>query len=71
MIPTAEALSHLFDLVDVLPAEPVSLRHAVGRLLAQDVAATRDQPPFAASAMDGYAVVAEYAVTGRQLQVIG
>jgi molybdopterin molybdotransferase len=71
MISTADALSHLFDLVDVLPIETVPLRHAAGRVLAQDVAASRDQPPFAASAMDGYAILAEDAVTGRQLKVIG
>ena len=32
---------------------------AVGRVLAEDVAARRTQPPFAVSAMDGYAVRAE------------
>jgi molybdopterin molybdotransferase len=38
------------------PAETVPLSQAVGRVLAEDVAAVRDQPPFAASAMDGWAV---------------
>jgi molybdopterin molybdotransferase len=38
------------------PAESVALAAAIGRLLAEDVAAVRDQPPFAASAMDGWAV---------------
>ncbi|ESQ77225.1 gephyrin-like molybdotransferase Glp [Asticcacaulis sp. AC402] len=36
--------------------ETVALTKALGRVLAQDVTATRDQPPFKASAMDGYAV---------------
>lgn len=36
--------------------ETVALAKALGRVLAQDVTATRDQPPFNASAMDGYAV---------------
>tara|TARA_R110000751_G_scaffold270143_1_gene369887 strand:+ start:9650 stop:10873 length:1224 start_codon:yes stop_codon:yes gene_type:complete len=36
--------------------EMVSLVEARGRLLAHDISAMRSQPPFAASAMDGYAV---------------
>jgi molybdopterin molybdotransferase len=36
--------------------ETISISDAVGRVLAQDVFARRDQPPFASSAMDGYAV---------------
>ena len=36
--------------------EPVALTAAYGRVLAEDVVAGRDQPPFAASAMDGWAV---------------
>ena len=39
-----------------LGAEQVSLADALGRVLAEDVAARRTQPPFAVSAMDGYAV---------------
>ncbi|MBA2505002.1 MAG: molybdopterin molybdenumtransferase MoeA, partial [Thermoleophilaceae bacterium] len=39
-----------------LPSEAVPLMEAAGRVLAQDVAAAEDLPPFAASAMDGYAV---------------
>jgi len=42
--------------VEALPAEAVPLGQAIGRVLAEDVAAVRDQPPFAASAMDGWAV---------------
>jgi molybdopterin molybdotransferase len=38
------------------PAETVPLAQAIGRVLAEDVAAVRDQPPFAASGMDGWAV---------------
>src|SRR5689334_1314829 len=37
-------------------SQTVSLSNALGRTLAATVTATRDQPPFAASAMDGYAV---------------
>ena len=39
--------------------ERVPLVHANGRVLAADVVADRDVPPFARAAMDGYAVVAE------------
>ncbi len=42
--------------IAALPAETVLLEHAIGRVLAENVAAIRDQPPFAASAMDGWAV---------------
>ena len=37
-------------------AEMVPLQDALGRVLTQDIVAVRDQPPFAASAMDGYAL---------------
>jgi len=65
-----EALSALFDLVRPLPSETVPLTQAAGRVLAQDVTATRPQPPFAASAMDGYAVAGDVA-SGDTLRVIG
>ena len=39
-----------------LMSETVPLDQALGRVLAEDVTAIRDQPPFATSAMDGYAV---------------
>jgi len=42
--------------IAVLPTESVSLAQSIGRVLAEGVTATRDQPPFAASAMDGWAV---------------
>ena len=40
-----------------LASEVVLLDDALGRVLAQDVVAVRDQPPFTNSAMDGWAVV--------------
>ena len=71
MITVEQALARIFDLLTVLPTEIVGLADAAGRVLAAPVAATRDQPPFAASAMDGYAVLAEDAVPGTTLTVIG
>ena len=56
MITVAEALDRLFALTSPLPVENVKLTSASGRALAAPVAARRNQPPFAASAMDGYAV---------------
>lgn len=56
MISVDEARAHLFALVSPLEAETVPLAQAAGRVLAQDAVATRDQPPFAASSMDGYAM---------------
>ncbi len=71
MIPVAEALARLFALVPPPQVETVALRAAHGRVLAAPVAARRDQPPFAASAMDGYAVAAADARPGAVLQVVG
>lgn len=71
MISVDEALAHLFSLVSPLDAEEVPLARGVGRVLAQDAVARRDQPPFAASAMDGYAVQDTDARSGAVLTVIG
>ncbi len=68
MISVDEALAHVFDLADLMPPETVPLRQGAGRVLAKPVIAKRDQPPFRASVMDGYAIsgVAEsYRVVGE------
>ena len=69
MISVAEALSRLFALARPLGPETVPLLEAHGRVLARPVTATRDQPPFDGSAMDGYAV--SEARPGLKLRVIG
>ncbi len=69
MISTAQALDAIFALLSPLPVERVPLRQAVGRVLAEPAIANRDQPPFAGSAMDGYAVAE--ATPGAVLHVIG
>ena len=51
--------------------EHVLLRDALGRTLARDVAALRSQPPFASSAMDGYAVRALDLAGLAELHVAG
>jgi molybdopterin molybdotransferase len=71
MISVAQALDALFALVSPLDVEDVPLREAHGRVLARSVAAQRSQPPFAASAMDGYAVAAAHAAPGARFTVIG
>ena len=69
MISVAEALDRLFALVDPLETEDVPLTAALGRVLARPVTALRDQPPFAASAMDGYAITQNDARPGARLTV--
>lgn len=65
------ALSRLLRDVPVTGSESVPLADAFRRVLAEDLTAERSQPPFPASAMDGYAVRAADAVTGALLRVAG
>ena len=46
----------MLELARPLPAEPVPIAEAGGRVTAEDVHARVDLPPFASSAMDGFAV---------------
>lgn len=71
MIPVAEALERLFALATPLATEEVALTEALGRVLRAPIAAGRDQPPFAASAMDGYAVRDADTRPGARLRLIG
>jgi molybdopterin molybdotransferase len=56
MISVEEALARCLALAEPLAAETVPLAQAAGRWMCTPATATRDQPPFPASAMDGYAV---------------
>lgn len=56
MISVEEALQHCLALAAPLSVETVPLARAAGRWMCAPAVATRDQPPFQASAMDGYAV---------------
>ncbi|MBZ9705910.1 molybdopterin molybdotransferase MoeA [Mesorhizobium sp. ESP7-2] len=72
LVPVAEALERLLDGAMPLAGESVPLIEAVDRVLAQPVMALRTQPPFNASAMDGYAVrAADVASVPSKLSVIG
>ena len=51
-----EAQARILARARVLPAEPVPLARAAGRVTAEPARALVDLPPFASSAMDGYAV---------------
>ena len=51
-----EALARVLARARPLEPEPVAVEEAAGRVLAEDVAARVDLPPFASSAMDGYAI---------------
>lgn len=71
MLTVDEALSKLFALCPAVDAETVPLRRAAGRVLLADAVARLTQPPFAASAMDGYAIREADNVKGTRLAVIG
>jgi len=69
MISVSQALAMVLDLSRPLPTEIVPLAQAAGRVMAGPASARRDQPPFDASAMDGYAVQGD--VMGRTLRLTG
>jgi len=71
LLPVDEAIARLLSGVTPLYAEDVPLSRARGRVLATDVSALLTQPPFPASAMDGYAVRAAEATAGARLKVVG
>src|SRR4051812_33743889 len=67
-----EARARMLARAPRLEAEAVALSAAaMGRVLAETVTATRDQPPFDASAMDGWAVRFEDARAEARLNVAG
>ena len=67
-----DALAHILAGAVPLPAETIAIEAARGRILAADLAATLTQPPFDASAMDGYAVRAvDVATLPAALNVVG
>ncbi len=71
MLSVDDALSAVLDGVDALDAEDAPLTALCGRILARDALAGATQPPFAASAMDGYAVRFADMAVGARLSVIG
>lgn len=67
-----EALERIVADATPTTAEVVPVENAAGRILAEALASRLTQPPFDASAMDGYAVrAADVAKLPAQLKVIG
>lgn len=73
LLPVEEALARVLGAIDQpVGTEDLALAACHRRTLALDVAALRTQPPFAASAMDGYAVrAAEAATAPVTLRLVG
>src|SRR5882762_138346 len=72
MISVEEALERFLAPLKPLAAEQVAVGDGLGRVLAEDVLSRRTQPPFAVSAMDGYAVrAADVAAVPARLRIIG
>jgi molybdopterin molybdotransferase len=68
LISIAEARERVLAEARPLPPEEVPLEAALGRVLAEDVQAGEDLPPFDSSAMDGFAVIAG---PPAELEVVG
>jgi molybdopterin molybdotransferase len=72
VISVEEALRRFLAPLTALPAEQVAVSDGLGRVLAEDMISRRTQPPFAVSAMDGYAVrAADVATVPARLRVVG
>lgn len=62
-----EALAIVLEHAVPLVTERVALHEAAWRVLAEDLVAPEDHPPFAAATMDGFAVVAEDVSPWREI----
>jgi molybdopterin molybdotransferase len=72
LTPVADAQALIVSGIGPLSAESVSIFEATGRILAEALKARLTQPPFPASAMDGYAVRADdLAVLPTRLKIVG
>lgn len=69
LISVAHARELVLQAIAPLPSEQVRIDDALHRVLAADLRAGGDVPPFPCSAMDGYAVLAGDA--GRVLEIVG
>ena len=69
LVDAAEAAALVLDRTPVLPAEDVVLADCPGRVLAEDLIAPAQLPPFPASAVDGYAIRSREG--GGRLPVVG
>jgi molybdopterin molybdotransferase len=72
MKPLEEARSEVLSSVGLLGVEQVPIWQASGRVLTSDIVAPENVPPFANSAMDGFAVRGtDVSASGSVLEVIG
>jgi molybdopterin molybdotransferase len=72
LLSVAEALVRVTEGLEPLETERVPPEQAHGRILAEDLVARLTQPPFDASAMDGYAIrAADVAKLPARLKLIG
>src|SRR6266581_2940701 len=72
MISVSQAIQILKAQTAGLPAERVPLTSAPGRILAEDIVADTDLPPFDRAQMDGYAVrAADVASIPARLRIVG
>ena len=72
MIPISQAIQIVLQHTPKLASQEVSLPEAANRILAEDIIADTDLPPFDRAQMDGYAVrAAEVANTPARLKIAG
>ncbi|MEC9022541.1 MAG: gephyrin-like molybdotransferase Glp [Pseudomonadota bacterium] len=72
LLPVKKAKDRICEAMPLLPIEQVPLTSAVDRILAADVISRRTQPPFAVSAMDGYAVqFRDLLILPKRLSIVG
>jgi molybdenum cofactor synthesis domain-containing protein len=72
MIPISQAIEIVLQQTTRLASEQVALPEAANRILAEDIIADTDLPPFDRAQMDGYAVrAADVAKTPAQLKIVG
>jgi molybdenum cofactor synthesis domain-containing protein len=72
MLPVSEAISVILRHAGPLPAEKTPLVGALGRVLAEDIIADSDLPPFDRALMDGYALRSEdVQTTPARLRIVG
>ena len=72
MIPVAQAIEIVLANARAIGTESVSLHDCISRILAEDIIADTDLPPFDRAQMDGYAVrAADVANTPAQLKIVG
>jgi molybdenum cofactor synthesis domain-containing protein len=72
MITVADAIQIVLQQTPSLDAEPLAISDALGRILAEDIIADTDLPPFDRAQMDGYAVQAgDTTNTPARLRIVG